>query len=102
MAELDSRPAKKRRFFVDGSSPRLQHPESSGNDSPAPVEVLGQNLISSEHQNTNATDNSFDVAILEAVVGRPVSPASQQRLKELSGGDIERGPYMTILLLALD
>jgi DNA repair protein RAD5 len=98
MADLDSRPAKKRRFFADdfpsaeqsmvsdGQSPTPPAQDTSSEEnSPGPIETIPKSTDS------GTTDTGFDKSLLEAVVGDSISDSLAARLKQLSNGDIERG-----------
>ncbi|CAO2655269.1 Nn.00g103330.m01.CDS01 [Neocucurbitaria sp. VM-36] len=90
----EERPLKKRRFFAEDSSPaqiRAQPPHSPPH-SPPPVAAQALETL----DESNGRDNQhgqgvdgFDVGMLQAVVGE-LSHATLQKLKDVSGGDVER------------
>jgi DNA repair protein RAD5 len=87
----DERPAKKRRFFTEDSSPvqirTKQSPELAPPPSPPPA--------ADSHEEAPADgpgmdSEGFDVAMLEAVVGN-LSISTIKKLKDVSGNNVERG-----------
>jgi DNA repair protein RAD5 len=94
--DLEERPAKKRRFFVD---------ESPGPDRTLKAEAsLPDEINSLSETGTGATAASghvdgiedatdFDVSLLENFVGEPLPPSTIEKLKELSGNSVERGKF---------
>lgn len=88
----DERPAKKRRFFAEDSSPvqvRSKHRSSPPLSSPqAPSPVHGKD----EEGNGNdaVAFDGFDVGMLQAVVGE-LPFATLQKLKDVSSSNVERG-----------
>jgi DNA repair protein RAD5 len=86
----DERPIKKRRFFVEDSSPaRAQSkPTDPPPSSPPPQ---GAETPDESNGDDNETDyGSFDVGMLQAVVGELSTPVLQ-KLKDVSGSDVQRG-----------
>jgi hypothetical protein len=95
MADLDSRPTKKRRFFTDDSP---TPPESSVQDenqqpqsSDKSQDKLVDYVVPVYPQGTKARDE-FEMG-LEVVIGESVSDEVLDRLKRLSGGSVERGTF---------
>lgn len=90
VAELDERPAKKRRFFVE-DSPRVQHPLS-----PPAVKLketddatTADEVVKKEEEEEAVS--GFDVQLLESIVGEKIPPDVQETLQRLSEGNVERG-----------
>jgi DNA repair protein RAD5 len=88
-ADVEGRPAKKRRFFVD-EEPELR---TSSVDSTIAATALTSLQDHDTLQDTNgiAAENGFDSETLSAVVGEALSDAVISRLQQLSGGNLERG-----------
>jgi DNA repair protein RAD5 len=94
-AELEQRPAKKRRFFVEDSP---VHDSSLNAEPSLPDEV---DALPEAHQShgegeeqgheENLTSNGFDVDLLSSFVGESLPGETVSKLRELSGGDIQRG-----------
>ena len=88
----DERPAKKRRFFAEDSSPaqvRSKHrssPSPSPPPAPSPVHVKDEQ----GHGDAAVAFDGFDVGMLQAVVGE-LPGATLQRLKDVSSSNVERG-----------
>lgn len=94
-AELEQRPTKKRRFFVEDSPVH----DSSLNAEPSlpdEVDALPEAPRSDgegeeQGHEENLTTNGFDVDLLSSFVGERLPEETVSRLKELSSGDIQRG-----------
>jgi DNA repair protein RAD5 len=89
----DERPSKKRRFFTEDSSPaqvRSQRPTSRPPTPPPAVEDDAQPQIETNGAVDAAETNGFDVGMLQAVVGE-LSLPTLQKLKDVSGNNVERG-----------
>jgi hypothetical protein len=88
LAETDSRPAKKRRFFVeDASSPGASPatvPQSSSFASQPPTT---EKIVSSPQ-------DGFDISTLNAIIGEQLSEDVVLQLREASNGNLERGGYL--------
>ncbi|KAF2188977.1 hypothetical protein K469DRAFT_702667 [Zopfia rhizophila CBS 207.26] len=96
--DIEERPLKKRRFFVEDSSP-IAHP-SSPPESPSPI-TAGRfaspggatspidTPSDGEEQQNQGDMGGFNVGLLEAVIGT-VPPSVLQKLKSLSGNDVQR------------
>jgi uncharacterized short protein YbdD (DUF466 family) len=92
----DERPAKKRRFFTEVSSPaqvRSKQPNSPPQSSPqapsSPTHVPDER----DGGDDAAALDEFDVGMLQAVVGDlPLS--TLQKLKDVSGNNVERGRHL--------
>jgi DNA repair protein RAD5 len=90
-ADVEGRPAKKRRFFVD-EEPELR--TSSVDSTTAATTLTGQkDRETLQDTNGNAAENGFDSEILSAVVGEALSDKVISRLQQLSGGNLERGTF---------
>ena len=88
----DERPAKKPRFFIEDDSSPLQV-RSNPTDPPPPSSppLYGTGRPDESNGNDEETDfGSFDVAMLQAVVGE-LSTTVLRKLKDVSGSNIERG-----------
>jgi DNA repair protein RAD5 len=88
----DERPLKKRRFFAENSSPahvapvRPASPQSSVRSATRPLEA---DAVHGRAHNAEGLDD-FDVGTLQVIIGE--QPASTlQKLKAVSGGDVQRG-----------
>lgn len=104
-AELEQRPAKKRRFFVEDSP---VHDGSPNAEPCLPDKVDALPEIDRSHgegqeqgHERNLTSNGFDVDLLSSFVGEELPEETVSRLKELSGGDIQRGNSQHIKSLKL-
>lgn len=98
-AHLDERPHKKRRFFAENSSPiavtPIRHPSPPPFASPdptphgiatSPAPVPDDN----KEDHDGASLEGFDIGLLQAVVGE-LAPSVLQKLKDISGNDVQRG-----------
>lgn len=89
----DERPLKKRRFFTEDSSPsQIQRThQSSPTPSPPPEPTNAVEVVDESNSNTNEGElGAFDIGMLQAVVGELPS-TTLQRLKDVSGSNVERG-----------
>jgi DNA repair protein RAD5 len=87
LAEVDDRPTKKRRFFVeDASSPETSTVALPLTSSLAPQTQSVEEIISSP-------EDGFDVNTLNAVVGEQLSDAVVKQLQKASSGNLERGKF---------
>lgn len=86
VAELDERPAKKRRFFLEDSPPPKTPPSP-----PAAPSKTPDATTSAPATHTDQDVSGFDVQLLESIVGEKLSPDVQRTLRELSDGNVERG-----------
>ena len=93
----DERPAKKRRFFTEDSSPAHPAPKRPASPPrsppPAPNGHVKEGPSDNETAASIATDG-FDVAMLQAVVGELNKP-TLQKLKDVSGNNVERGALIS-------
>jgi len=88
-AEIEERPAKKRRFFVDDVDEPSLNPEPS-----LPDEINALPEIAKPSLDTNGNheqSGTFDADTLEAVIGEKLSPDAVQKLRDLSGNNLEQG-----------
>jgi DNA repair protein RAD5 len=93
----DERPAKKRRFFTEDSSPvqiRTKQPSEHA-PPPSPPPTVGsheeaQPAAEAPAENPSVDSEGFDVGMLEAVVGE-LSISTIKQLKDVSGNNVERG-----------
>lgn len=92
--DLEERPAKKRRFFVD-DSPAPDTTLTAETSLPDEVNALEETESGPASEggkaNGNGSDADFDVSLLESFVGEPLPLSTIERLKELSGNNVERG-----------
>ncbi|EON70016.1 hypothetical protein W97_09282 [Coniosporium apollinis CBS 100218] len=97
-ADVDERPAKKRRFFLDEDSPIADHtldPEPSlPDETNALPETLPDATAAKETAETPSIEQDaaggFDTSLFASVVGEQVPQSTIKRLQELTGGDIQR------------
>jgi DNA repair protein RAD5 len=89
----DERPAKKRRFFTEDSSPaqvRSKQPNPRPQSSPQ-VPSSPSHIPDERARGEDAAAlDGFDVGMLQAVVG-DLSESTLQKLKDVSGSNVERG-----------
>lgn len=93
----DERPAKKRRFFTEDSSPvqiRTKQPSEPA-PPPSPPPTVGSHEEAQPEAEAPADtpgvdSEGFDVGMLEAVVG-DLSIITIKKLKDVSGNNVERG-----------
>jgi DNA repair protein RAD5 len=92
LADLDERPTKKRRFFVEDSP----SPESKDAESPGPT--LSDAVPYTDLQASQVEEpisEGFDISLLSSFVGEQLPEETIQKLKELSGNDLQRGNLHT-------
>jgi hypothetical protein len=92
----DERPHKKRRFFAEDSSPvqtRKKQPSPRPHTPPPAVDSNEQPLAEANGQEDAGDMDGFDVGMLQAVVGELSGP-TLQKLKDVSGNNVERGRRM--------
>jgi len=88
LADIDERPAKKRRFFADESpnAPRIQ---------PGPPALDGEveieNGTSEQQVGFGSADSAFDGTTLESILGEKLESHDVDTLRRLSGNNVERG-----------
>ena len=83
---------KKRRFFTEDSSPaqvRTKAPNPPPSSSPPPPQPA-ETPEESNGEKEDADFGSFDVGMLQAVVGE-LSVSTLRKLKDVSGSDVQRG-----------
>jgi hypothetical protein len=89
----DERPLKKRRFFAENSSPaqiRTKQPSPPPQAPPPQAESSEETQTADNGSNDAPSMDGFDVGMLQAVVGE-LSVTTLQRLKDVSGNNVERG-----------
>jgi len=93
----DERPVKKRRFFIEDSSPT--QPQSKPFEPPpsSPPPHAAETPDESHGNEEEADFGSLDVGMLQAVVGE-LSHAVLQKLKDVSGSNVERGMPVSVRL----
>ncbi|KAL8933281.1 MAG: hypothetical protein Q9211_005867, partial [Gyalolechia sp. 1 TL-2023] len=114
VAEIDQRPRKKRRFFVEDSPPPEEKlaAYSLGHGNPSSTTIIDRELRSETEDpsatptanNTNGAPQNnakagegqagFDKTTFESFLGQEVPPAVMDRLRELSGDNMERAINM--------
>lgn len=116
MQEIEHRPVKKRRFFVEDSEPsNFQERSSPGADVSNETEVSNKTAslttVVGDHNNDvkghihEAADDSNDQDILDpsafrAVVGEDVSEDVIDTIREMSGNSLTRGQFYGDLAFA--
>jgi DNA repair protein RAD5 len=91
----DERPAKKRRFFTEDSSPAQvrSKPPSPPPQTPPPAgehDAQAQAQPEEDRPDDTGAMDGFDVGMLQAVVGELSAP-TLLKLKDVSGNNVERG-----------
>ena len=89
----DERPVKKRRFFVEDSSPApvRSKPSDVLPSSPPPQHQNDEAILDRTNGDSGEKDfGSFDVGMLQAVLGE-LSVPILHKLKDVSGSDVQRG-----------
>ena len=89
----DERPMKKRRFFIEDSSPApIRSKPLDISPSSPPPQPLDDGAIPDRTNDDTGQENfgSFDVGMLQSVVGE-LSVSILQKLKDVSGSDVQRG-----------
>jgi DNA repair protein RAD5 len=95
----DERPAKKRRFFTEDSSPAQVRSKRSTPPPQTPPPVADSHVQPQPEEDTpedTGTVDGFDVGMLQAVVGELSMPILQ-KLKDVSGNNVERGRRTTCI-----
>ncbi|KAL8892561.1 MAG: hypothetical protein Q9215_000558 [Flavoplaca cf. flavocitrina] len=97
--EIDPRPRKKKRFFVEDNPPPEEIPsiaqgttESIGKPASAQI-VYTNGSVSHDVQNPQCR-TGFDKSLFESFVGHEVASADLEMLRELAGDDMERAINM--------
>jgi DNA repair protein RAD5 len=86
----EERPMKKRRFFTEDSSPAQVRTKASNPPPSSPPPQPAETRDESNGEKEDADFGSFDVGMLQAVVGELSAP-TLQKLKDVSGSDVQRG-----------
>ncbi|KAF9700575.1 hypothetical protein EKO04_001832 [Ascochyta lentis] len=81
----DERPAKKRRFFAEDSSPAQVRSKPPPHAPSSPIRIPDER----EQSHNAAAPDGFDVGMLQAVVGELPS-STLQKLKDVSSSNVER------------
>jgi len=93
--DLEERPAKKRRFFVDDSPvvdrTLSEEPSATDEANAFPEAPSAPSTAPQQRGVGDVTSEAFDGDLLENFLGEHLPYSTVQRLKELSGDDIERG-----------
>lgn len=113
MTDIEQRPAKKRRFFVDNPpspplAPSVETPLRVSDALPdtSPVTITRETSIEGAHPFSSQTEastyvnstteagiqakNGFDKELLESFIGAKISDETVQKLQDIAAGDIER------------
>lgn len=90
----DERPAKKRRFFAENSSPAQVRSKHRSSPPLSPPQASSSAHVKEEEGQGNdaAALDGFDVGMLQAVVGE-LPYATLQKLKDVSSSNVERGDH---------
>lgn len=88
--ELEERPAKKRRFFVD-DSPVKDSTFTTEASLPDEIDALPEAAIPTTNSGANGSSKPFDAKLFASFVGESVLASIVDKLRELSGNNIERG-----------
>jgi hypothetical protein len=88
--EAQERPAKKRRFFVDDVDEPALNPEPSLPDEIQALPVP-HGSTTTPNGDPDGPPASFEAESLKAIIGEKLSAADIQRLRDLSGGNLEQG-----------
>ena len=112
-AEVEHRPRKKRRFFVDdpptppditlpvdvplqeaNAFPDATHSTNTQERSPKHAHISSSQTDASTYVNGTDTaresNNGFNKELLESIIGKTVSYETAERLRDMAGSDIER------------
>jgi DNA repair protein RAD5 len=105
-AEIEHRPAKKRRFFVDDPEDLpQQHAPTYADTSSRPTSASSTNgqarssqtdLADIEPQSTNHIAQAFDVDTFRAFTGEDVDPALLQKIRVATNDDLEKAINMVL------
>lgn len=95
-AELGERPAKKRRFFVDDVDEPALNPEPS---LPDEINALPEIAAPNDVDVKDGNAPSFDAGTLEAFIGESLAPTAVEKLRDLSGNNLERCEHFEIWVL---
>jgi DNA repair protein RAD5 len=86
----DERPVKKRRFFIEDSSPTQAQSKPIDPPPSSPPPHSAETPDESNGNEEESDFGSFDVGMLQAVVGE-LSITALQKLRDVSGSDVQRG-----------
>lgn len=93
--DIEERPAKKRRFFVEDSPVadkivKIEDPKP--NESNATPDITPQSSTGHlQERDLNSAPDGFDVDLLNGIAGEELPTLVVDKLKKLSGNNIERG-----------
>lgn len=93
----EERPLKKRRFFTEDSSPaqpRSKRLSPRPQTPPPAVDDHAQVQVEDSGVENEGAMDGFDIGMLQAVVGE-LSLPTLQKLKDVSGNNVERGMHQT-------
>ena len=114
LTDTELPPAKKRRFFTEPSDlsdlsatkkstvlnalpqcpPTTATTEPSSDDLPPSSSLGGQTTVNIRLDEISRNGGAFDKELFESIVGQRVAPAAMQRLREISGENLERALNM--------
>jgi len=86
-SHMEPEVSKKRRFFTEDSPEKLVDQENAT----TALSPQGDNPETAAQNKATATTSGFDADLLESLVGEKLEQDVIQRLRELSGDNIERG-----------
>lgn len=94
-ADVEERPSKKRRFFLD-TPPEpeavAQSLELEYDATPPPAEdVIEEGQNEQPPKSTTRSGPGLDIELIESVVGEKLTAEVVKRLHELAGDNVERG-----------
>lgn len=96
VAEIDQRPRKKRRFFVEDSPPPEDKVSAQQSNHEATISVDNQRPSSSSTDGISSHEAQIglDKSLFESFVGQEVASTVLNQLRELAGDDMERAINM--------
>lgn len=94
--KIEERPAKKRRFFVEDSpvadrTVKIGDSKSDGNNATPDITPQSSSTGSLQERDSNGVSDGFDVELLNGIAGEELPTSVVDKLKKLSGNNIERG-----------
>lgn len=94
--DIEERPAKKRRFFVEDSpiaDKTVKIEDSNLDESNATPDITPQSSSTGplQERDANGVSDGFDVELLNGIAGEELPTSIVEKLKKLSDNNIERG-----------
>lgn len=94
--DIQERPAKKRRFFVEDSpvaekSVKIEDSTSDSNNATPNITPQSSSTRPLQERDSNVVSDGFDVDLLNGIAGEELPSSIVDKLKKLSGNNIERG-----------